>query len=214
MLAIWSFAAFSSQASAMANLQGYFLQAPVYGKTLVEVSYSVCSWSAFCFYSQGLLILGMQISAALAGLIVGAMLVVPISRRFGSCFCLLWSTLGVLITGIWSACMTSSGAYNAFVISCLFAGIFASVPLILGSQCVLDIFFLYQRGRVFHIIHIPYLLGVVAGPTFGGYVVSRTSWPVQFWWTVGMNGFLIILILVLLENTEYDCNNNGSSKRN
>lgn len=110
--------------------------------------------------------------------------------------------------------MTGSGAYNAFIVSRLFAGIFASVPLIVGSQCVLDIFFLHQRGRVFHILHIPYLLGVVAGPTFGGYVVSRTSWPVQFWWTVGMNGFLIILILVLLENTEYDRDNNGRSEGN
>lgn len=100
--------------------------------------------------------------------------------------------------------MTSPGDYYAFVVSRLFGGICASVPLILGSEVVLRIFPIHQRGRCFHILHVPYLFGVVAGPTIGGYIVSRTAWPVQFWWTVGMNGLLILLILLFLENTEYD----------
>ncbi|PNY27015.1 Polyamine transporter [Tolypocladium capitatum] len=183
-LAIWSLASFSSQASAMANLQGYVLQAPLYGKTPVQVSYSI--------------------SAALAGLIAGALIVVPLGRKFGSCFCLLWSTVGVLVTAIWSALMTKPNDYNAFVVSRLFAGIFASPPLILGSATVLQIFFLHQRGKCLHILHIPYLLGVVVGPTFGGFIVATHPWPIQFWWTVGMNGLLILLIVLFLENTEYD----------
>jgi MFS family permease len=106
--------------------------------------------------------------------------------------------------------MTSSKDYNAFIVSRLFAGIFASPPLILGSATVLQIFFRNQRGKCLHILHVPYLLGAVAGPTFGGFIVAKHPWPIQFWWTVAMNGLLIVLILLFLDNTEYSRNSQSA----
>ncbi|OJJ45898.1 hypothetical protein ASPZODRAFT_98898 [Penicilliopsis zonata CBS 506.65] len=181
-LSIWAFACFSSQISAMTNLQGSFLQAPVYHKTPVQVNYNI--------------------SLTLAGLIIGPMLVVPLGRRFGLCCCLLWSTVGVLATAIWSALMTGEKDYGAFLASRFVAGVFAGCPLILGSAMVVQVFFRHHRGRCLHILHIPYLLGVITAPIFGGYIISTQSWTVQFWWTAGMNGLLILLILCFLEDSE------------
>jgi MFS family permease len=132
------------------------------------------------------------------------MIAVPLARKFGLCFCLLWSTVGLLASQIWSACMTGSNDYNAFVVSRLVAGIFAGAPLILGSQIILHVFFLHERGKAFHIIHVPFLLGVVLAPAIGGFIIFRSPWPIQFWWTVGLCGLTIILTLLFLDDTEYD----------
>lgn len=105
--------------------------------------------------------------------------------------------------------MTHSNQYNAFVISRLFAGMLGSVPSILGASTITDLFFLHERGRAFLIFSLSFLLGTVAGPTFGGFIVEHVDWPVEFWWTVGLQGLALVLVLLFLEETGF--NRDGGS---
>ncbi|BCS01081.1 uncharacterized protein AKAW2_51422S [Aspergillus luchuensis] len=43
VLSIWAIACFSSQATAMTNMQGSYLQAPLYHKTATQISLAVSS---------------------------------------------------------------------------------------------------------------------------------------------------------------------------
>ncbi len=99
--------------------------------------------------------------------------------------------------------MTHSNQYVPFVISRLFAGMFGSVPSILGASTIIDLFFLHERGRAFLIFSLSFLLGTVAGPTFGGFIVEHVDWPVEFWWTVGLQGLALVLVFLFLEETGF-----------
>ncbi|PYH73647.1 polyamine transporter [Aspergillus vadensis CBS 113365] len=145
VLSIWAIACFSSQATAMTNMQGSYLQAPLYHKTATQIS--------------------LAVSCSLIGIMVSSILVVPFSR-----------------SSVWSAMMTSPSDYIPFVISRLFAGLCAGVPLVLGSEFVLRTYFRHQRGA---------------------YVDARASWTISFWYTVPLNGVLALLILVFIEETAF-----------
>ena len=99
--------------------------------------------------------------------------------------------------------MTHSNQYNPFVISRLFAGMFGSVPSILGASTITDLFFLHERGRVFLVFSLSFLLGTVAGPTFGGFIVQHADWSFEFWWTVGLQGLALVLVFFFLEETGF-----------
>lgn len=99
--------------------------------------------------------------------------------------------------------MTGTDQYTAFVLSRVFAGMFGSVPSILGSGTIVDIFFLHERGQAFVIFSLSFLLGTVAGPTFCGFIVEHVAWPVEFWWTVGLQGSVLILAFCFLEETGF-----------
>ncbi|KAK6367284.1 hypothetical protein LTS17_010209 [Exophiala oligosperma] len=46
------------------------------------------------------------------------------------------------------------------------------------------------------------LLGTLAGPTFSGFIVGNGSpWAVEYWYNVGLEGFVIFLIFFCLEET-------------
>lgn len=89
--------------------------------------------------------------------------------------------------------MTKPGDYDAFVVSRLFGGIFGSVPGVLGTGMIMEMFFLHERGRALTTFHLFFLFGTVAGPTFGGFIVQHVSWTVEFWWTVALQAFIFIL---------------------
>ena len=95
--------------------------------------------------------------------------------------------------GIWAATQTGADDYISFTISRLFGGMLGSVPSILGSGMIVDVFYLHERGKAFTTFSLCFLLGTVAGPTFGGFVVEHVNWPNEFWWTVGLQGAVAIL---------------------
>lgn len=66
---------------------------------------------------------------------------------------------------------------------------------------ILDMFFLHQRGKAFACYTISTLFGTLAGPTFGGFIIESAAWPIQFWWVVGVEGLVIILVLFFLDET-------------
>lgn len=42
------------------------------------------------------------------------------------------------------------------------------------------------------------------GPTLGGFISGSASWPVQFWWSNGLEVAIILLSLFFLEEIYYD----------
>lgn len=128
----------------------------------------------------------------------------PISHLLGRSSVIFWCVLFTLVCQIWAAVMTDPSNYIAYVISRLFAGFFGAVPTVLGPRIVTDIFFLHQRGRAFTALHMAFLFGTIAGPTFSGFVSAHSFFPVEFWWTVGLLGFTLICCFCFLEETGFD----------
>lgn len=112
--------------------------------------------------------------------------------------------VGLLATGIWSATMTRSDQYIAFVMARLFGGLFGGTAPALGANTVVDMFYLHQRGKGLTLLNLSFLSGVVVGPTLSGFIVGSVDWPVQFWWSNGVEAAIIILSLLFLEETFYD----------
>ena len=78
------------------------------------------------------------------------------------------------------------------------------VVSVLGPKYLVDMFFLHQRGRVFTILHLALNFGASAGPTFSGFVAAKRYWPVEYWWSVALLVFTVILVFVFLEETSFD----------
>ena len=94
----------------------------------------------------------------------------------------------------------------------LLSGIFGSLPANIGSSMILDIFFLHQRGKAFLCYSLSTALGVLAAPTFGGFILTTRSWTVLFWWTVPLLGITAFLVLLFLEETRHGTKNETDSK--
>jgi MFS family permease len=142
---------------------------------------------------DGLTFSTLQISAAVAGMAGGPLILVPLTYALGRSSIIWWSLIACMCCGIWGALMTGKGDYLPFVLSRFFAGVFGSVPSILGAGVLTDIFFLHERGRAFSTFSLSFLMGTVAGPTFGGFIVQHVYWANELWWTVGLQGLIIIL---------------------
>ena len=112
--------------------------------------------------------------------------------------------IGLLVTGIWAAEMTKSDQYIAFVMARLFGGFFGGTAPALGADTIVDMYFLHQRGKGLTALNLSFLGGVIVGPTLSGFISGSVSWPVQFWWSNGLEAAIILLSLVLLEETYYD----------
>ncbi|KAF9890432.1 hypothetical protein FE257_005837 [Aspergillus nanangensis] len=181
VLMIVNLAAFSGTAQALINAAGFHPQAELYGKTLVEMSYSL--------------------SAACAGLAVGPLVWAMLSERFGKCACIFWSLLISMALNVWSACMTSPNQYIPFVISRMLSSLFSSAPTCLGSKLIMETFFLHDRGKCFALYSSCILLGTVAASTISGLIVDSQPWPHQFWFCVGLQGGLAVLCLLWVDDT-------------
>jgi MFS family permease len=162
-----------------------------------------------------------QISAVIAGLAVGPIFWSPISKRFCRAAVIFWSMILTLCINLWSAEMTKQSQYNAFVVSRLFGGLRGSAPTTgipplkpvciidgpdltfptVGSNVIVETFFLHDRGKCFVIYTCCILLGTAAANTFSGFVVETASWTIQFWYNVGLEGVVAILCLVFLDET-------------
>lgn len=111
--------------------------------------------------------------------------------------------IGTLVRAVWSALMVNRENYIAFVMSRLLGGLFGAVPSTIGASNIVDIFHVHERGRAFTYFVLASLLGTVAGPTLSGFIVSGTSWPTEFWWIVALEGALIVVVLLFLEETGF-----------
>ncbi|KAH8807750.1 major facilitator superfamily domain-containing protein [Xylogone sp. PMI_703] len=192
-LAIVSLASFAATLQTVANQAGFFPQAELYHKTPVQLSYSI--------------------SAAIAGLAAGPFIWNVIAKRFGKCGPIAWGMILALCMNIWSASMTKSTQYNAFVVSRLFAAIAGSAPTTVGANMILETFFLHDRGKCFSIYTSMILLGTVAASTFSGFIIEHGSWTIQFWYNVGFEGFICICCVLFLDETAYPRGVNSDQPR-
>ena len=44
----------------------------------------------------------------------------------------------------------------------------------------------------------------MAGPTFDGFILERSHWYIEFWWTVGLQGLVLCLVFLFLDETSFD----------
>ncbi|KAJ9482617.1 hypothetical protein VN97_g10813 [Penicillium thymicola] len=184
LLAVLCLASFSGAIAPLSGQLNLADQEKLYNKTKLEESYAN--------------------SAALAGMAAGPFFFAPVSHLLGRSSVIFWCVLFTLVCQIWGAVMTDPSNYIAYVISRLFAGFFGAVPTVLGPRIVTDMFFLHQRGRAFTALHMAFLFGTIAGPTFSGFVSAHSFFPVEFWWTAGLLGFTIICCFCFLEETGFD----------
>ena len=178
-------AAFAGTLAPTAHQLAYVVIArETYHKTPIELSYSI--------------------SSAVAGLLVGPVILTPLVGVVGRSSVIFWSLLAVIACQIWAALMTSKDEYLAFVISRLVAGVFGAMPAILGPSFIMETTFLHQRGKAFLTYELSVLLGVTAGPTIGGIIVNTHPWPVTFWWTIGPLAIAALLVFLFLEESGFD----------
>ncbi|KAI4187437.1 MAG: hypothetical protein L6R41_002816, partial [Letrouitia leprolyta] len=183
MLFIVALAGGIGAAQILALNSGYFIQAELYGKTAVQLSYGA--------------------SAGIAGLAVGPLFWTPLAQRLGRPSCIFWGSVLTVVCCIWSALMTHPGDYNSFIVSRVFASFFGSAGGALGAGVLYDIFFLHQRGRAFIFYLTASNIGVVLAPTFSGYIITTSPWPVQLWWCVGAEAGVALLAFAFLQETSY-----------
>ncbi|KAK3935946.1 major facilitator superfamily domain-containing protein [Diplogelasinospora grovesii] len=175
------FVGFSAPFCGQLNLQQ---QAALYGKTTVQITYFN--------------------SAASAGLATGGYFWWPLSSKFGRSSVIFWTLFGQLAAQIWAPMMTRPDQYAPYLVSRYFSAFFGVTVSVLGPRYLVDMFFLHQRGRAFTVLHLALNFGASAGPTFAGFVAANAYWPVEYWWSVALTGFTIIIVFLFLEETSYD----------
>ncbi|OQD84685.1 hypothetical protein PENANT_c012G01696 [Penicillium antarcticum] len=184
ILAVLCLASFAGAIAPLSGQLNLADQEKLYNKSKIEESYAN--------------------SAALAGMAAGPFFFAPIAHRLGRSSVIFWCVACTTVCQIWGAVMTNPKNYIPYVMSRLFAGFFGAVPTVLGPRIVTDLFFLHQRGRAFTVLHMAFLFGTIAGPTFSGFVSAHSFFPVEFWWTVGLLGFTLLCCFFFLEETGFD----------
>ncbi len=145
-----------------------------------------------------------QNSAASAGLATGGFIWLPLSHKFGRSSVIFWALCLCLATQIWAPMMTGKNQYASYLVSRYLSGFSGQVVSVLGPRCLTDLFFLHQRGRAFTVLHFALNFGASAGPTFSGFIAANHSWTVEYWWSVGLLGAVLVLVFLTLEETGYD----------
>lgn len=72
-----------------------------------------------------------------------------------------------------------------------------------SAAILVEVFFLHDRGKAFAVWLNTGLLGSVASGTLSGYIVQNTIWQVQFWYNVGLELLVAILVVLFLEETRF-----------
>ncbi len=75
--------------------------------------------------------------------------------------------------------------------------------LIVGSNFIVEVFFLHDRGKCFALYTFSILFGGICCGTFSGYIVQRVGWTVQFWYNVGLETCIATLCLIFLDETAW-----------
>lgn len=159
--------------------------------------------SQAALYKQAPVHIAWQNSAASAGLATGGFFFAPVSFKLGRSSVIFWTLIACLLTQVWAAMMIHRNQFNGFIVSRFFSGFFGGVTGVLGPRILVDLFFLHQRGRAFTAFHWCLNFGSVAGPTLSAFISSNRSWTLEFWWTVGLLGFTVILCFLFMHETSW-----------
>ncbi|KUI72104.1 hypothetical protein VM1G_07542 [Cytospora mali] len=156
-------------------------------------------------YGKPTTTLAYQNSAALAGMIIGSIFFFWLSRLIGRQSVMLWSLLGCLLSSLFASLLTDEHDFDLLVISRGLAGFFGTVVGVLGPRCLIDMFFLHQRGRAFTIFHFFFDLGNTAGPSISALVTHPTGdWRWAFRWCIILDGVAFLVYFALMDDTTWD----------
>ena len=122
----------------------------------------------------------------MAGQLGGPLLFIPLSSVVGRSSFIFWSLFGSLACNIWAPLMTGPNDYIPFVMSRMMSGLFGSIPPVLATGFIMDLYFLHQRGKAFTVLEVSLIGGATAAPVFGGFIADTKPWPDVFWWLVAL----------------------------
>jgi MFS family permease len=137
-------------------------------------------------------------------MVVGGFLWFPLAHKFGRSSAVFWSLVGLMAAEVWSATMTHRGEYWSFLGSRFLPGVFDNVAGNLVPRVLVDLFFLYQRGRAFTVFHFFMDLGNIGGPTLGAFVASGKSWTAAYWYAFALAAFAALMCFFFLHETAWD----------
>ena len=144
-------------------------------------------------------------SGALAGMIIGSIVLYWVSRIIGRQATMFWSLLGALLASVWASLMTKEDDFNLFVVSRGFAGFFGTIVGVLGPRCLIDMFFLHQRGRAFTVFHFFFDFGNAAGPSICALIATPSGdWRWAFWFVIIADAVSFVLFFVFMQDTTWN----------
>ena len=138
-------------------------------------------------------------------MIIGSVVCFWLSRLIGRQSVMCWSLLGCLLSSVFASLLTNKGDFNLLVISRGLAGFFGTVIGVLGPRCLIDMFFLHQRGRAFTIFHFFFDLGNTAGPSICAFITHPSGdWRWAFRWCIILDGVAFLIYFALMDDTTWD----------
>jgi MFS family permease len=120
---------------------------------------------------------------------VGPFLWNPLAHAYGRRPIYITSLVGLLVTTIISG---FSKSYPMIMAIRSLGGLFAAIPIGLGSVVVCDLFYQHERGFFMGIYMVFQIMGGHLGPMVGGYIHSGINWH----WCFYMPAILVAILLI------------------
>jgi MFS family permease len=124
----------------------------------------------------------------------------PLAHAFGRRPIYLTSLAGLVVMATLSG---FSKTYPMIMALRSLSGLFAAVPIGLGSVVVCDLFYQHERGFFMGILMVFQVSGAHLGPMLGGYVYSGINWHWCFFIPAIIGGVLLVSFAVTVPETLY-----------
>ncbi len=136
----------------------------------------------------------------IASLGLGPFLWNPLAQRFGRRPLFIVSMLGMVATAAGSGL---SKSYITIMVFRSLNGVFAAIPIGLGSVVVCDLFYQHERGFYMGIYMVFQISGGHLGPVLGGYIYQSLNWHWCFYIPAIFAGALFISMFLTVPETLY-----------
>lgn len=150
------------------------------------------------FHVTSSLMSSFVVSVYVLGFAVGPLLVAPLSELYGRRIVYNVCNLLFIIFNIACAVSTSMGMLVVFR---FLAGCAGAAPLTLGGGSIADMFPVEQRAGAMAIWAMGALIGPVAGPIGGGFLVENTTWRWVYYILAIANGVASAVFLIIGHET-------------
>lgn len=158
------------------------------------------------------MVMMFQNSAALGGMVVGSVFMYWVSLIIGRQATMFWSLLGTLIGAVWGSEMTAHDDFVRFVLSRGLTGFFGTVIGVLGPRCIIDMFFLHQRGRAYTIFHFCFDLGNSIGPSLCAFIATPSGdYRWALWFSIIIDAVAFVAFFLFMHDTTWDRSANSGS---
>lgn len=147
-------------------------------------------------------------------MVVGSVFMYWVSLIIGRQATMFRPILGTLVGDVWGCTMTAHSDFARFVSRGL-SGFFGTVVGVLGPRCIVDIFFLHQRGRAYTIFHVWFDLGNSVAPSVCAFIASPSGglrWAL--WSCIIIDAFALISFFIFMHDTTWDRRINTDSSTN